>query len=164
MKRLNLMVACAENRAMGLAGGHPWRIPEDLRVFHEQTAGQIVVLGRICYQSWPRAALDGRRPIVITSDQSLAHPGVLVAPSVPAALALAEDLPGELCVTGGERVFAEVLALPRPITLHLTLIHADIVGDRFFPEWRHLPWRETFRRASADENYRYTFLTLELDR
>lgn len=45
----------------------------------------------------------------------------------------------------------------RPIRLHLTLIHAEIAGDRFFPEWCHLAWRETSRRESADANYHYTF-------
>jgi dihydrofolate reductase len=50
---------------------------------------------------------------------------------------------------------------PRTIRLHLTLIHAEIAGDRFFPEWRRLAWREISRRESADENYRYTFLDLE---
>ena len=45
--------------------------------------------------------------------------------------------------------------------LHLTLIHAEIPGDTFFPEWRHLTWRELTRRESSDSNYRYTFLTLD---
>jgi len=167
VKPLNLMVACAENRSMGLAGRHPWhplRIAEDMRIFHEQTAGQTVVLGRICFESWPRAALDGRRPVVITSNPSIEREGVRIAPSLPAALAIADALPGEICVTGGERIFEEALALPRPLTLHLTLVHAQMPGDRFFPEWRHLPWRETGRRESADEHFRYTFFTLERPR
>jgi len=29
------------------------------------------------------------------------------------------------------------------------------------PEWRHLAWRETARRESAGDHFRYTFLTLE---
>jgi dihydrofolate reductase len=45
--------------------------------------------------------------------------------------------------------------------LHLTLVHAEVQGDRRFPEWRHLAWREVARRDSSDENFRYTFLTLE---
>jgi dihydrofolate reductase len=40
-------------------------------------------------------------------------------------------------------------------------VHALVEGDRFFPEWRHIPWRETSRRESADQNFRYTFYTLE---
>ncbi len=158
---LNLMVACAENRVMGRKNRLPWRIPEDLRQFHEHTAGQTIVLGRICYQTWPRAREDGRRLVVVTSDPTLATQGVRVAPSVTQALAIAETLPGEIYVNGGERIFAEVLALQRPMRLRLTLVHAGVEGDRYFPEWRHLHWREVDRRDSSDPGYRYTFFTLE---
>ena len=160
-KLLHLIVACAENRVIGRQGRLPWRVPEDLKYFHHETAGQICVLGRICFETWPRVRLDGRRPVVITRNRSLAGPGVAVAPSLDKALAIAEILPGEIYVCGGERIFAETLALPRPMRLHLTLIHAEVAGDMHFPEWRHLAWRELDRRESADENYRYTFFTLE---
>jgi dihydrofolate reductase len=160
-KMLNLMVCCAENRVMGRENRLPWRIPEDLRFLHEQTAAKTVVLGRICYQTWPRAREDGRRLVVITSDPALGRGGVWVARSVPEALEVAETLPGEIYVNGGERVFGEVLALDRPMRLHLTLVHAEVPGDRFFPEWRHLAWRQVSRRESSDANYRYTFFTLE---
>jgi dihydrofolate reductase len=160
-KMLNIMVACAQNRVMGRDNKLPWRIPEDAAFFHAETAGKINVLGRLCYQTWPRAREDGRLPVVITSDRSLERPGVRVAASVPEALAIAEAMPGEICVNGGERVFEEVLAMNRPMRLHLTLIHADVAGDRYFPEWRHLAWREVSRRDSSDPNFRYTFFTLE---
>jgi len=160
-KMLNLMVACAENRVMGRAGRLPWRIPEDLAVFHKETEGRTIILGRVCYQTWPRAREDGRRLVVISSDSGLATAGVQVAPSVSRALEIAETMPGEIYVNGGETIFEEILALDRPMRLHLTLVHADVEGDRYFPEWRHLAWREVSRRESADANYRYTFFTLE---
>ena len=160
-KMLNLMVACAENRVMGRKNRLPWRIPEDLKVFHDETAGKTIILGRICYQTWPRAREDGRRLIVISCDRSLAREGVQVAGSVSEALAIAETMTGEIYVNGGERIFEEVLALDRPMRLHLTLVHAEVEGDRYFPEWRHRTWREISRRESADENFRYTFFVLE---
>ena len=160
-KMLNLMAACAENRVMGVANRLPWRIPEDTAFFNAETAGKTIVLGRICYETWPLARRDGRRCVVVTSKASLATDGVQVAPSLTGALQTAEEMPGEICVNGGERIFAEVLTLNRPMRLHLTLIHAEVAGDRYFPEWRHLAWREVARRPSSDANYRYTFLTLE---
>jgi dihydrofolate reductase len=160
-KMLNLMVACAENRVMGRKNRLPWHIPEDLKFFHDETAGKTIVLGRICYQTWPRAREDGRRLVVVTSDATLEQEGVRTAGSVPEALAIAETMTGEIYVNGGERIFEEVLAMERPMRLHLTLVHADVEGDRYFPEWRHLEWRELSRRDSADENFRYTFYNLE---
>lgn len=161
-KLLNVIVACTENRVIGRDGKLPWRIPEDLEFFHDQTAGQICVLGRICYESWPHVRSDGRHPIVITRNRALAQPGVHVVRSLSEALVLAETLPGELYVCGGQRIYEETLVLHRPMRLHLTLVHAEIPGDAFFPEWRHLPWHEFARRESRDANHRYTFLTLEL--
>ena len=105
---INLMVACAENRVMGRKNRLPWRIPEDLRLFHEETAGKTIILGRICYETWPRAREDGRRLIVITSNPSLERDGVRVARSVPEALEIAEAMPGEIYVNGGERIFEGV--------------------------------------------------------
>jgi dihydrofolate reductase len=160
-KLLHLQVACAENRVIGRDGKLPWRIPEDLKFFHDQTAGQVVVLGRICFQTWPRVRADGRRPVVVTSNPALAGDGVHAAPSLSEALAIAESLPGEIHICGGERIYAEALSLPRPMRLHLTLVHAEVPGDTFMPEWRNYPWRELDRRESADANYRYTFFTLE---
>jgi dihydrofolate reductase len=159
-KLLHLIVACAENRVIGRAGRLPWRIAEDLKFFHDETAGQVCVLGRICFETWPRAQLDGRRPIVVTRNRGLARPGVSVAGSLSEALAIAEALPGAIYICGGERIYQETLSLSRPMHLHLTLIHAEIGGDTHFPEWRHLAWRELARRESADENHRYTFFTL----
>lgn len=160
-KLLHLQVACAENRVIGRDGRLPWRIPEDLQFFHDQTAGQTVVLGRVCFETWPRVLLDGRQPVVITRNTALATGQVRVAGSLTAALAIAETLPGEIHICGGERIYGETLALNRPMRLHLTLVHADVPGDTYFPEWRHLAWRETSRRESADANFRYTFYTLD---
>lgn len=166
LKPLHLIVACSENRVIGRGGKLPWRIPEDLKYFHDETAGQTVVLGRICYETWPRVALDGRQPVVITRNTALACDGVRVAASLDEAIALADTLPGKIMICGGERIYAEALALAaqgtRPFRLHLTLVHAQVEGDTYMPDWRHLPWRELSRRASADENFRYTFFELEL--
>lgn len=160
-KLLHLQVACAENRVIGRNGKLPWHIPEDLKFFHAHTAGQIVVLGRVCFKTWPRVGLDGRKPVVITRNTTLATADVRVANSLGAALELAEEIPGEIHICGGERIYAEALALVRPMRLHLTLVHAEVKGDTFMPEWRHLAWKETARRESADANFRYTFFTLE---
>lgn len=173
-KRLNLVVACAENRVIGREGRLPWHIPEDLAFFHAETAGQICVLGRVCYDTWPRVHEDGRRPVVLTSrplartaahdrggPPSPAHFAPVAVKSLSAALAVAEDLPGEICICGGERIYEETLALDRPMRLQLTLVHARVEGDTFFPEWRHLKWHEVARRESGDANYRYTFYTLD---
>jgi len=156
---ITLIVACAENRIIGRDARLPFDIPEDKAWFHAKTAGHTVVLGHICFETWPQVFADGRQPVVITRDHSLASPRVRVADDVPAALAIARTMPGEIMVCGGQRIYEEFLPLADRILL--TLVHAEIPGDTWFPEWRHLPWRETWRQESADANYRYTFSELE---
>src|SRR5262249_57928129 len=71
-------------------------LPGDLRRFRALTTGHVVVMGRLTYQSiLDRLGhpLTGRTSIVVS--RTLGDPGypeVLVAASVPAALALAERL------------------------------------------------------------------------
>ncbi len=182
-KPLNLIVACAENRVIGRAGRLPFDIPEDKAWFHEKTAGCVVVLGRVCFETWPKVRADGRRPVVISNNPQrilatnnpvesglrtgsnlpggrVPAQGIpLVAADVAGALAIAQSLPGEIMICGGQRIYEETL--PLADRLLLTLVHAAVPGDRYFPEWRHLPWRETWRRESADANHRYTFSVLE---
>ena len=158
-KPITLIVACGENRVIGRDGRLPFDIPEDKAWFHDKTAGQTVVLGRICFETWPKVLADGRQPVVITRDHALASDRVRVAGDVTTALAIAQTLPGEIMICGGQRIYEEIL----PITdrILLTLVHAEVPGDTWFPEWRHLTWRETWRKESADANYRYTFSELE---
>lgn len=161
-RMLHLEVACAENRTIGRGGRLPWNIPEDTRLFHEHTAGQVVILGRVSFDDWKGAAEDGRRAVVVTQHPVPSSPLVFAGGTFAEALQIAETLPGRIHVCGGERIYAEALALnDRPLRLNLTLVHATVEGDRHFPEWRHLAWREISRRESHDDNFRYTFLTLE---
>jgi dihydrofolate reductase len=170
-KPINLIVACAENRVIGRDRQLPFDIPEDKKWFHERTTGNVVVLGRICFETWPRVLHDGRTPVVITSRPEAvradaarrfgagAAARVVTARNVPDAFAAAQSLPGELMVCGGQRIYEETL--PLCDRLILTLVHADVPGDTWFPEWRQLAWRESYRRESLDANYRYTFSVLE---
>lgn len=160
-KPFNLIAACAENRVIGRDGGLPWRIPEDFAFFEKQTAGSTVIMGRISYETWTRAAQDGRHVIIISRDTSLARANVQVAPSLTAALALAEaDRPGEIYICGGESVYKEAILLPQATRLYLTLVHAQPEGDKHFPDWRPIFPSELARREGSDAKWRYTFLTL----
>lgn len=169
-KPVQLIVACAENRVIGRDRALPFHIPEDKAWFHDRTANQVVVLGRICFETWPRVLRDGRKPVVISSQPDLIlrlaeqkrEPSSFVpriARNVPEALALAEEIPGDIMVCGGQRIYEETL--PIADRLLLTLVHAPVEGDVYFPEWRQFAWKETWKHASSDTQYRYTFSILD---
>ena len=85
-----------------------------------------------------------------------------LARNVEEALAIAQSLPGDVFVCGGERIFQETLPLAERI--YLTLIQGNVEGDVYFPEWRHLSWCESYRHESQDSNYRYSFSILQRTR
>lgn len=169
-KPINLIVACTENRVIGVGRRLPFHIPEDKAWFYEKTAGTVCILGRICYEIWPSVHADGRQPVVISTQPELvrtatrtktgaAGGGPAVVGNVADALAAARGLPGEIMVCGGQRIYEETL--PLADRLLLTLVHVELDGDVSFPEWRHLGWRETWKRESRDANFRYTFSILD---
>lgn len=160
-KPVNMIVACSENRVIGKDGGLPWSIPEDFNYFLDKTLGQISIMGRAAFEELDGLGeVTGKRTLVVVSrNKGLARPGVHVAASVQQAINLAQELEGEIWIGGGQGVYEE--ALPLTDRLYLTLVHAEVEGDRYFPEWRNLFTQVVSECPSSDSNYRYTFYVLE---
>ena len=49
--RISLIVAMAKNHAIGIDGGMPWSISEDLKFFKAVTMGHPIIMGRKTYVS-----------------------------------------------------------------------------------------------------------------
>ena len=126
--KLCIIAALSQNRVIGRNGTLPWHIPEDLQRFKLQTLGNTVVMGRKTFESLG-SPLPQRRNIVISS-----HPlsTAETFPTLQAALAVLQN-EDTIFVIGGERLFHE--ALPIADELRLTLVHATVEGDAFFPEY-----------------------------
>ena len=84
---------------------------------------------------------DGRRHAI--RRLAAGADGVLVAPSVEEALALAATVDEEVFVVGGSRVYEE--ALPFADRLELTWVDAEPEGDVRFPAVDWAAWREVAR-------------------
>jgi len=161
--RLTIVAALAENRVIGRAGSLPWRLSADLRHFKALTLGKPILMGRRTWESLP-GLLPERRHIVLTARRDYQAAGCEIAHSLAEAIALAGEVP-ELMVIGGGELYR--LALPLADRLQLTLVHAAVAGDTFFPEFDPKEWRETAREEhSADERnpFAYAFVTLERGR
>jgi dihydrofolate reductase len=137
-----LIAAVARNGVIGADGGIPWHLPADFAHFKATTLGHTLVMGRATYDSIGRP-LPGRTTIVLTRDPAWSADGVLVADSLPAALALARDLPGDVYVAGGAQVYAA--ALPLADEQVVTEVHAEPEGDTLYPAVDRSAWREATR-------------------
>ena len=142
---VTLVAAVARNGVIGADGGIPWHLPGEQRRFKELTLGHVLVMGRLTYESIGRP-LPGRTTVVVTrtAGWSANDDGVLVAPGVSEAIALAATVDEEVFVVGGSRVYAE--ALPLADRLELTWVDAEPEGDARFPEVDWGAWREVARQ------------------
>jgi dihydrofolate reductase len=134
---LSIIAAVSENRVIGRKGGLPWNLPADQAFFKRVTIGHAVIMGRRTYESI-RRPLPKRTNIVVTRNPDFEAPGAVVVDSLDTALEIAAD-DDEVFVAGGAELYRE--ALPRADRLYLTLVHACVEGDAFFPEIDFSRWR-----------------------
>ena len=151
-QRLTLVAALGSNRAIGVDGGMPWHLPEDLAHFKAVTMGGTMIMGRRTWDSIGRA-LPGRTTIVVTSDRSWSAPGALVVHALHEALSVAG--PGEVFVAGGGEIYRQTIDLAS--RLELTEVQAAPEAEVFFPEVDPQEWREVRRVPRED----FDFVTLE---
>lgn len=157
--RLSAIVAMSENRVIGRNNQLPWHLPADLSHFKKITLGNPIVMGRKTFLSIGRP-LPGRRNIVISRDAQFQAAGCEIFHSPNEALT-ALNTSAEVFIIGGATLFQELL--PKLQSLYLTIIHANITGDVYFPEIDVTQWQEIAREDHvADEKnaYAYSFVTL----
>jgi len=136
MRRISLIAAMAENRAIGIDNRLPWRLPADLKRFKALTLGHPLIVGRKTFESIGRP-LPGRRMIVVTRRPGWAPPGVEIAGSIEEALERTGD--EEVFIGGGEEIFRQTL--DRADRAYVTCIQKEFPGDAFFPELDRASWR-----------------------
>lgn len=131
MSPLQIIVAMAPDRAIGVRGGLPWRLPEDLKRFKRLTMGHAMIMGRKTFESIGKA-LPGRRSIVVS--RALAPvDGVEIVASFDDAVARARETDPAPFVIGGAAMYDA--ALPLATDLHVTHVDAPAIADAdtYFP-------------------------------
>ena len=158
MAIVTLVVARAENGAIGRNGKLPWYLPDDLRHFKAITMGAPMVMGRRTFESLP-GLLPGRRHIVLTRDPAWHAEGAEVASDVADAVRISDAQ--HLSVIGGAEIFR--LFLPLADRIELTEVHAEPEADTFLPPFDPAHWREASREShpARDEKPAFSFVRLE---
>lgn len=161
-----LVVARAENGAIGIGGELPWRLSTDLKQFRKVTLGKPIIMGRRTFQSLPRV-LDHRLNIVLSRDPGLVAPGAIVVGSLEEGLAHArraakEAGVDEIMVIGGDELFRAVMPLAKRI--YLTEVHATPDADTWFKDFNLKDWRELSRERyepGPNDKFPFSFVLLE---
>jgi dihydrofolate reductase len=159
---ISLIVAMDEKRGIGKDGKLPWRLSSDLKRFRELTMGHHMIVGRKTFESIGKP-LPGRQTIVVTRNPSFKADGCLVAGSVQAALALAQERgEPEVFVIGGAEIYTQTLDAADRV--YLTQVRAEVDADTFFPELKREGWTErqsAFQAADERNQYSFSFKLLE---
>ena len=152
-----LIVAVADNNAIGVKGDLPWHLSEDLKYFKRTTSGCPVIMGRTTYFSLPFRPLKGRKNIVLNLGGD-PIPDVTCVYSFDEAFAEAETEEADRCfIMGGASVSrAAINMMDR---LFITHVHTTIEdADAFFPEIDPEIWQvESTSETHTDPETGYTF-------
>ena len=154
-----IIVAIADNNAIGRNNELLWHISEDLKFFKRTTLGCPVIMGRKTFESIGRP-LPKRTNVVVSRCGYQAPEGVFVVASLDEAFAIVEDVE-KVFVIGGGQIYSQ--ALPVVDRLIITHVHTVIEdADTFFPQIEPSEWKVSDRsELMTDPETGYTFEFVE---
>ncbi len=128
---ISIIVAIAQNNAIGLNNDLLWHISNDLKRFKKITAGHTVMMGKRTLESLPSGPLPKRRNIILSDIPNDQFEGCESANSIAEALQLVDN-EQEIFIIGGGSIYRQFL--PLADKLYLTIVEKDFEADTFFPE------------------------------
>jgi dihydrofolate reductase len=160
-KNISIIVAVAQNFAIGKNNDLLFHLPDDLKRFKRITTGKALIMGKRTFYSLPKAPLPNRRNIVVTDIPGENFPGCESAGSIEEAISLVQHEP-EAFIIGGGMIYRQFYPLAGK--LYLTLVHQDLEADTFFPEIDFNDWQEIAREDLFDEKNGFNYSYLDLIR
>jgi len=153
---ISLIVAAADNGAIGKDNQLLWHLPNDLRFFKNTTWGMPVIMGRRTFESVNKP-LPGRINIVITRQSGWKAEQVWTVGSLEEALAKAATTNClEAFVIGGGEIYQQ--ALPLAQRVYLTRVQAAPAADTFFPALPATDWEmQDSEDYPADEKHAFPY-------
>lgn len=158
---ISLIWAMADNRVIGIENRLPWKLPADMKWFRQKTLGKPIIMGRLTFESFGAKPLPGRRNIIISRNPTYSAEGIETFPSLEAALKATES-DAEVMIIGGMSLYKQTL--PLADRLYMTLVHTNVEGDAWFPEFNLHDWQQTERHDfPADEAnpHPYSFIVMD---
>lgn len=156
---MNVIVNVDKNWAIGNKGKLLVSIPNDMKMFRNETLGKVVILGRKTLTTFPQGQpLKGRTNIILTRDETFSAPDAVVVHSVEEVLEEAKKYPPEdVYVIGGDSIYRQLL--PYCDTAIVTKCDQAYEADAYFPNLEKDPvWQMT--GESEEQTYfslEYTF-------
>lgn len=130
---MNIIVAVDRHWAIGNKGQLLVTIPQDQKMFREETMGKVIVMGRKTLESLPGGQpLYGRTNIVLTADPGYRVNGAIVCHSIEEVLETLKEYPPEdIFIIGGQSIYEQFM--PYCDVAHVTWIDFEYNADTYFP-------------------------------
>ncbi|WP_406684957.1 dihydrofolate reductase [Seonamhaeicola sp. MEBiC1930] len=159
--KLTIIVAAAENNAIGKDNKLIWHLSNDLKRFKALTNGHHIIMGRKTFESFPKP-LPNRTHVVITRQEDYKAPeGVIIVNNIEAAIE-ASNSDSQPFIIGGGEIYKQAMKIADKI--ELTRVHETFEADAFFPEIDTNIWKETFNefhKKDEKHDYEFSFITYE---
>lgn len=154
---LTIIVAVADNFAIGKDNRLLCHIPGDLKRFKEITSGHTVIMGKRTWESLPNRPLPNRRNMVLTDQPDEIIEGCVMAYSIEDVMnKLAVDT--ENFIIGGGMVYRQFL--PLADKLLITRVYKTFEADAFFPEVSENEWiLESEEEHTEFGEFRFSYQT-----
>ena len=141
---MNCIVNVDAHWGIGNKGSLLVRIPNDMKMFRQETIGKTVVLGRKTLETFPGGRpLEGRTNIILSTNPDYQVKGATVVHNIPELL---EELKkyddDQIYIIGGESIYREMI--PYCNVAHVTKVDHVYEADAFFPNLDELEdWEVT---------------------
>lgn len=156
---ISIIVAIAQNYAIGKNNDLLWHLSEDLKRFKSITSGHTIIMGRNTYLSLPKRPLPRRTNVVISDIPEDQFEGAITVNSIEEALKHC-SAESESFIIGGGSIYRQFM--PMANKLYITKVHQDFDADTFFPEIDESIWRlaeESEIRTDENNSLQFSFLT-----
>jgi len=154
-KTITIIVAAAENNAIGKNNDLIWSLPDDLKRFKRLTSGHCIIMGRKTFDSFP-GLLPNRKHIVISKKSKSYFPEeVIVVNNFEDAIKATNEDQNPFIIGGGQ---IYNLAMKYSDTIELTRVHEEFEADTFFPKINEDEWKLINQeKHEMDERHKYSF-------
>jgi dihydrofolate reductase len=163
---ISLIVALANNRAIGKNNQLLWHLPKDFAFFKKHTQNKTIIMGKNTWLSLPVKPLPLRKNIILSctlykteqastlfSNQINKNKNIKYCKTVDE---IPWDKEGENMIIGGASLYQHFL--PHCSTLYLTYVNATPEADTFFPKVDLTNWNLTFtEKHPVDEKHQFDF-------
>ncbi len=153
---MKAIVNADKNWGIGNKGKLLVSIPNDMKMFRNETQGKVVILGRKTLATFPQGLpLKNRTNIILTKDENFQAQDAIIVHSVEEVLEAVKEYPSDdVYVIGGDSVYRQLL--PYCDTAIVTRCDQAYEADTYFPDLEKDPsWKMT---GESDEQ---TYFSLE---